>query len=215
VTYGGDPQQPWPVPAFAGLRDIVSSTAEIAAFVNRVLVATGTHQVDIVAHSEGSVAANYYLKRRGGAALVHQLISLGANRTGSYAFGAVTMRDYARRNGFGPVFEGSMNTICEACMQVLSGSPLLTELNSDGPYAPGVFYTNILTRYDEFVVPYTNGAVAAPNATNIVVQDGCDIDYSDHLSIAASRRAATIVLNALDPEHSSPVPCEFVAPMVG
>lgn len=215
VTYGGYPQQPWPVPAFAGLRDIASSSAEIAAFVDRVLAATGAHQVDIVAHSEGTVAANYYVKRRGGAAVVHRIVSLGANHTGSAAFGAVTARDYARRNGFGPDFEGSMDAVCESCLQVLAGSPLLTELNSDGLYAPGVVYTNILTRYDEFVVPYTAGAGDAPNATTIVVQDGCDIDYSDHLSIAASRRAAMYVLNVLDPEHPHPVPCEFVAPLVG
>ncbi|MBY6676920.1 alpha/beta fold hydrolase [Rhodococcus sp. BP-149] len=82
-------------------------------------------------------------------------------------------------------------------------------------YAPGITYTNIMTRYDEVVVPYTDGYVEAPNATNIVVQDTCDVDFSEHAGIVGSPRAAAFVLNALDPAHPRPVPCEFVPPFTG
>jgi hypothetical protein len=50
---------------------------------------------------------------------------------------------------------------------------------------PGITYTNIVTVYDEIVVPYTLGFVQRPNVTSIVVQDGCGPDYSDHVAIAA------------------------------
>ncbi|WP_433564246.1 hypothetical protein ACQP1O_02125 [Nocardia sp. CA-151230] len=38
---------------------------------------------------------------------------------------------------------------------------------------------------------------------------------ADHLAIVGSRRAAMVALNALDPEHPRPVPCEFVPPFTG
>ncbi len=80
---------------------------------------------------------------------------------------------------------------------------------------PQVTYTNIMTRYDEAVVPYTAGFVEAPNATNIVVQDGCALDYAEHAGIAADPIAATHVLNALDRGESASVPCFFVPPFTG
>lgn len=86
------------------------------------------------------------------------------------------------------------------------------------PYVKGVKYTNIMTRYDELVVPYTAGYVrgrAGEQVKNIVVQDTCSKDYSDHLAIAGSRRAAYFALNALDPAHPVKVPCEFVPPFTG
>ncbi|MGU3436538.1 esterase/lipase family protein [Actinomycetes bacterium M1A6_2h] len=82
-------------------------------------------------------------------------------------------------------------------------------------YLPSITYTNIMTRYDEVVVPYTDGYVDAPNATNIVVQDTCDQDFSEHAGIVGSPRAAAMVLNALDPAHPRPVPCELVPPFTG
>ena len=48
-----------------------------------------------------------------------------------------------------------------------------------------------------------------------VVQDSCEQDYSDHMAIAGSRRAAYMVLNALDPERPVKVPCTFVPPFTG
>lgn len=91
----------------------------------------------------------------------------------------------------------------------------MNKMNEGGPYVPQVTYTNIMTRYDEAVVPYTAGFVEAPNATNIVVQDGCALDYAEHAGIAADPIAATHVLNALDPANPRPVPCFFVPPFTG
>ena len=77
-------------------------------------------------------------------------------------------------------------------------------------------YTNIATRYDEAVVPYTLGLPpGGSNVRNIVVQDGCPVDYTEHAGIAGSRRAAYFVLNALDPANPRPVPCDRAAPITG
>ena len=47
---------------------------------------------------------------------------------------------------------------------------------------PGVNYTVIETRDDEVVTPYTNAFLpAAPNVSNITLQNQCPLDASDHL----------------------------------
>lgn len=50
---------------------------------------------------------------------------------------------------------------------------------------------------------------------NIVVQDGCETDYSEHDGIGASPRARGFIFNALDPENPRPVPCGDILPLAG
>ena len=66
--------------------------------------------------------------------------------------------------------------------------------------------------------PYTNGQVPGGpgmDVTNVMVQDGCAEDRSDHLGICGSERAATIVLNALDDIDQKSLGCGFVPPFFG
>jgi triacylglycerol lipase len=62
-------------------------------------------------------------------------------------------------------------------------------------------------------VPYTSGI--EPGMDNIVLQDRCPLDHTEHFEIAADRNATVLVLNALDPAHPQPVPCVPVLPFVG
>ena len=81
---------------------------------------------------------------------------------------------------------------------------------------PGIGYTVITTTGDEVVTPYGNAFLpAAPNVRNITVQDQCALDGSEHLEIAYDPIALTDVLNALDPAHPQPVPCQVVLPVFG
>ena len=77
----------------------------------------------------------------------------------------------------------------------------------------GITYTNIVTKHDELVVPYTSGI--EPGMTNIVVQQRCAADLADHLEIVADPIAAAYALNALDPAHPRNVPCRLVLPFIG
>ena len=70
-----------------------------------------------------------------------------------------------------------------------------------------------MTKYDQLVSPYTSGI--EKGMRNIVVQDKCATDYSEHFEIAADPVASVVVLNALDPAHPRPVPCMVVLPFVG
>jgi hypothetical protein len=56
-----------------------------------------------------------------------------------------------------------------------------------------------LSRTDEFAVS------AAPNVTDVTVQNQCPLDESDHLEIASDPVAMADMLNALDP--AQPVKC--------
>ncbi|NUS43203.1 MAG: alpha/beta fold hydrolase [Mycobacteriaceae bacterium] len=214
LTYGA-PALPWPLAALGGMgASVEQSAAQLSAFVDRVLAATGARQVDLVGHSQGTLMPNYYAKRLGGASKIDKYVSLAPVWHGSFGDQTAMARAVAARLGAGPALEAAMG-IAPALPQLIGGSAFLRELNRDGVYAPGITYTNIATRYDEIVVPYSSGLAPGANATNIVVQEGCSQDYSDHLAIAGSPRAAAYVLNALDPEHPRPVPCTFIPPFTG
>nr|WP_255450443.1 alpha/beta fold hydrolase [Skermania sp. ID1734] len=215
LTYGNYTNLPWPISAIGGMRPMEQSAAELSAFVDRVLAATGANRVDIVGHSQGTLMPTYYVKHLGGAAKIDKYISLAPLWNGSNAAGGGDIAAFARRLGAADVLNSSVGALCGACVEFLTGAPFMQDLQSGGIYAPNITYTNITTAYDEAVVPYTSGLLAAPNATNIVVQNGCAQDYSDHAGLAGSPRAAAFVLNALDPAHPHPVPCVFVPPFTG
>jgi triacylglycerol esterase/lipase EstA (alpha/beta hydrolase family) len=213
-TYGNLPNLPWPITAIGGLRPIDQSAGDLAVYVDRVLAATGASRVDLVGHSQGTLMPTYYIKHLGGAPKVDKYVSLAPLWNGTNAGGGALIATFARGLGISG-FDALLGPLCGACTQMLTDSPFITDLQAGGMAVPGITYTNIMTRYDELVVPYTSGILNAPNSTNIVVQDGCAQDYSEHAGIAGSRRAATFVLNALDPAHPRPVPCEFAPPFTG
>ncbi|KQY33605.1 lipase [Nocardia sp. Root136] len=214
LTYGAY-ALPWPVSAIGGMRPIEQSAAEVAAFVDGVLARTGAERVDLIAHSQGNIVGNYYVKRLGGGDKVDKLVGIAPPWLGTNAFGAGDIAHFSRALGAGPAFDAASSSLCQACGQMFTGSPFMTSLNADGVYDPRVTYTNVVSAIDELVVPHTSGLVPGPNATSFVVQDGCAQDYSEHLAIAGSPRAAGHVLNALDPARRAPVPCEFVPPFTG
>ncbi|MFW0786576.1 alpha/beta fold hydrolase [Gordonia sp. CPCC 206044] len=212
LTYGALPGAPWPVSAIGGMGRIESSAAQLSRFVDRVLAATGAEKVDIVGHSQGTYMPTYYVKYLGGAQKVSKYVSLAPLWRGTLDGSPILPISKA-------LLGGADLPICAACTQMTGGSAMNELLWRGGsPYVPGIDYTNISTRYDELVLPYTSGQVRGgrgQHVRNIVVQDSCAQDYSDHLAIAGSRRAAHMVLNALDPQHPVTVPCEVVPPFTG
>jgi triacylglycerol esterase/lipase EstA (alpha/beta hydrolase family) len=211
LTYGVPAGNPFPLDQVGGLERMQYSAHELSAFVDRILAATGAQQVDILGHSEGTLMPDYYVKFLGGAAKVDDYVSLAPLWHGTKLAGLATLSTFATAAGFDPVLDGAVNPLCASCRQFLSGSQFLDTLGD--PAVPGVDYTNIVTRYDELVVPYTSGIQSG--MTNIVVQHQCSLDHADHLAIAADPVAAADVLNALDPAHLRPVPCTLVLPFVG
>ncbi len=68
LTYGMMSSQP----GLYGLDAMETSAKQLAAFIDKVLAATGTTKVDILGQSEGSLMPRYYLKYLGGATKVRK-----------------------------------------------------------------------------------------------------------------------------------------------
>jgi len=224
LTFGAVKNAPWPLSALGGMTPIEDSAAEFGAFADKVLAATDAQQVDVVGHSQGTLVPGYYAKVLGGRDKIGTYVSLAPMWQGTEVFTNKLADTVEFHAVLGTALEMVNHVHFAAAPQMIRGSEFLAALNSDGgPYVPGIRYVNISTRYDEFVRPYTSGQVpGGPDdyVINIVVQDTCDHDFSDHLAIAGSRRAATMVLNALDgsddPAHGPrEVPCEVVPPILG
>jgi len=214
LTYGLDPGENY----VGGLQAMEVSSHQLSAFVNRVLASTGASKVDLVGHSEGTVMPQYYLKFLGGAKKVNRYVALAPLYQGTTLYGLSAGLDALETyfpSAAAPV-ESAVASGCGSCQEFLHGSPFLTHLYANGVYAvPGVTYTTIMTRYDELVVPYTSGELNAPNATNIVVQNQCALDFSEHLTLAFDPVVGQDILNALDPGEAHKVPCTLVLPGVG
>lgn len=178
--------------------DIAASAAELKAFVQRVLAATGAAKVSLVGHSQGGMMPRYYLKNLGGTAYVDDLVGIAPSNHGTLVQGTSAS----------PLVTSADLGLCVACAQQAWGSPFLTALNA-GDETPGtVSYTQIATRYDEVVVPYTSDFLApGPQVTNVLVQDRCPLDVSDHLLLPTSRAAISWTLDAL--EHPGPAAADF------
>ena len=160
--------------------EIAASAAQLRDFVDHVLAATGAATVSIVGHSQGGMMPRYYIKNLGGDTKVDDLVGLAPSNHGTTNQGA------------------QWASWCAACQEQEAGSPFLTALNS-GDESPGaVSYTQIETRYDEVVTPYTS-AFLAPDAgvTNVLLQDKCPPDVSDHLGIGHDPIALAWVEDAL------------------
>jgi triacylglycerol lipase len=85
-----------------------------------------------------------------------------------------------------------------------TGSAFIEKMRAGGVAVPGIRYTNIVTKYDELVSPYTSGI--EPGMTNIVVQSNCATEYTEHFEIAADPVAAGYVLNARHTHDPSRAP---------
>jgi triacylglycerol lipase len=204
LTYGALPG-PYPVSALGGFGSMRTSAEQLRDFVNRVLTATGAGQIDIVGHSQGTLMPDYYLKFLGGASKVHNYISLASLWHGTEFVPA----NVAKLLGIDP----TNVPVCAACGEFDPTSTFMQQIRAGGAAVPGVNYVNIVTKYDELVRPYTSGI--EPGMTNIVLQDHCKLDYTEHFEIAADRNASLYVLNALDPAHPKPLTCTLTLPFVG
>ena len=216
LTYGVAPGTPFPLDQIGGLEPIERSAAELSAFVEHVLATTGAAEVDLVGHSEGTVVSRYYLQALDGAARVHRLVSLTPLYRGTDLLALASVR--ALGTSLAPpllqLVEGVVGTLCGSCPQMLTGSPFLDDLNAKG-FPAGVAYTNVVTRYDQLVVPFTSGLEDAEGVDNVVLQDRCVLDLGEHVAVAFDPVATRAVIDALDPAAAIPPVCTFVLPFVG
>ncbi|MFE4173135.1 esterase/lipase family protein [Streptomyces sp. NPDC056909] len=193
------------VPLFHGLGPIDASAGQLAAYVDKVLAATGAAKADIVGHSQGGMMPRHYLKFLGGAAKVNALVGIAPDNHGTTLLGLTGLLRYF------PGVGDLLNEKTPALADQVAGSAFLTKLNAGGDTVPGVRYTVIATRYDEVVTPYRSQFLSGPDVRNVLLQDLCPVDFSEHLAIGLIDRIAFHeVANALDPARATPTTCASV-----
>jgi hypothetical protein len=199
---------------FGGAIPIEQSAHELAGFVDTVLADTGASKVDLVGHSEGTFMPEYWLKYLGGADKVARYVAMTPLYQGTNVFGAQQLRDAGEPYGLSPPFLSLMSQFCGSCAEFIAGSDMVKLINANGgPEVPGIQYTTIMTKNDELVVPYTSG-ILPPPATNIVLQDVCPNDISEHGAEAFDPVVLQLVENALDPATAQPVKCGLLPPLL-
>jgi triacylglycerol esterase/lipase EstA (alpha/beta hydrolase family) len=198
---------------FNAMGKIPKSAGQLSRFVNQVLSETGASKVDIVGWSQGGMMPRYYINDLGGASKVNMLVGFAPSNYGTTVDGFTTLiTDF----GLLGVSTALLSTKCEACVQQFQGSSFLKHLNQT-PTVSNVKYVVIETEDDEVVTPYANAFLpAASNVQNILLQNQCPQDGSDHLSIPYDSNALADMINALGPDSANFVPnCQSVGPIVG
>ncbi|CAM5653228.1 esterase/lipase family protein [Streptomyces canus] len=190
------------VPLFYGLGPIDKSAEQLKTFVDKVLAATGAPETDLVGHSQGGLMPRYYLKFLGGAAKVNALVGIAPDNHGTTLSGITNLLPYF------PGIQDLLTTHTPALADQVVGSPFLTRLNEGGDTVPGVKYTVLATKYDEVVTPYRSQFLSGSGVHNVLLQDLCALDLSEHVAIGLFDRIAFHeVANALDPAHATPTTC--------
>ncbi|MFF7072483.1 esterase/lipase family protein [Streptomyces pseudovenezuelae] len=190
------------VPLFYGLGPIDKSAEQLKTFVDKVLAATGAPETDLVGHSQGGLMPRYYFRFLGGAAKVNALVGIAPDNHGTTLSGITNLLPYF------PGVQDLLTTNTPALADQVVGSPFLTKLNEGGDTVPGVKYTVLATRYDEVVTPYRSQFLSGSGVHNVLLQDLCPLDLSEHVAIGLFDRIAFHeVANALDPAHATATTC--------
>ncbi|MGW0037461.1 esterase/lipase family protein [Gordonia sp. NPDC003376] len=200
--------------AFTG--DVRASARDLARFVDHVLAVTGRPEVDIVGYSQGGgVLPLAYFAWYGGAAKTDHLIALAGSVHGTDIMGIAHAADELGVRT--EIEEGSRIGNQYGWTQQLQGSDLIRELTTGRTAVAGPRYTFLSTRFDDVIIPFQNTQVHEPGVRNIIVQDVCRADTTDHFAFPYDPAAMDIVVNVLrgDRNPTAHVSCSPVVPFVG
>lgn len=159
-----------------------ASADAIATFAEQVLSGTGAAKVSFVGHSQGGMIARYVARFRGLLDRTDDIVGLAPSSHGTDT----------------PLAPLAGELSCAACADQVAGSPVMTQL-AEGDEAPApASYTVVTTVHDEVVTPYTSQAIAGSGAiTNVILQDACPGDITEHVAIIYDPVALQWVRNAL------------------
>lgn len=178
-------------PVEFGLADIGRSAAALDQFVDGVRASTGASKVDLIGHSQGGLTGRYYIKNLGGATEVDSMISLASLHYGT---------SVANLGAF--LLLGDCAGIA-GCEQMRIGSSFLNDLNAGDDTIGDVRYTNVVTVWDELVIPYTSGFLRNDgNNTNVTVQAQCPFRFVGHIGVAFD---ATVYSGLVDALRHEPI----------
>ncbi|MFB8007978.1 lipase family alpha/beta hydrolase [Nocardia sp. NPDC056000] len=168
--------------------DIPTGARQTADFIARVRERTGAERVDLVAHSVGTVVANYFLKVLRGAPQVAHAVLLAPEARDCDGAGLlaplgienppITPGRALREMPFLAAGLTELSPELALAVQLTPQSPVYHAI-FDGPIAqPGVRYSVLASRHDEFATP--------PETCSIIIEPGVTMDfYEDRFPGAA------------------------------
>jgi triacylglycerol lipase len=201
--YGGVPGSP--VQQTGPMRE---SGRELAAFVARVRSLTGARRVDLVGHSEGGLLGLYYINRLGGADSVARMVGVEPVSNGAHLYGLLSTAAAV------PALRRLLALPCAACVDLAAGSGFVRETAEGGLTRPEVGYTAIMSATDGILTPDEGWLPPAGNVTDLLTQDACSLDLTDHVNADYDDITLRLVRNALDPAHARPPACHPVLPLL-
>ena len=158
------------------------SADKLAAFIDEVRTKTGAAKVSLVGHSQGGMLPRYVARFRGKLDVIDDIVGLAPSSHGT---------DAPLAGPVGDLFD------CPACQEQQAGSAFMQKLNAGDEAPAPISYTVVSTTHDEVVTPYQSQALAGSQATNIVLQDRCPADPTEHVGIIYDPVALQWALNAL------------------
>ncbi|MDF0530482.1 hypothetical protein P0W64_13020 [Tsukamurella sp. 8F] len=190
--------------------DVPAAAADLGAYIADVRKQTGAAKVAFVAHSAGSVVADYYLKVLHGAPDVDRAVFIAPETARCDGAG------FARAMGLPakpfPVFRavpaipallGRAVPAAAGSLQIAPGSKVFARIFESGRLSqPGVAYSVIATSHDQFATPApTCSFIEEPGVTN-VLYDGAFPGAApvDHSTIRSSPDTARWVVARLGAE---------------
>lgn len=193
--------------------DIAKSAEELDDEIDRVLAETGAEKVILIGHSQGGgILPAYYINNvEGGADKVSQVIGIAPSNHGTDFNGLVGL---LRVPVVGPLVVAVANLVMPAGMQQTVGSDFQDIVYGTQDANPNVRYTNIITRNDEVVTPYTQQLLEGDSVTNIILQERFPGYVAGHAGVVLDPRVWSVVLEALEanPEANPQLhPQELVA----
>ncbi|MFY9190443.1 MAG: alpha/beta fold hydrolase [Lawsonella sp.] len=193
--------------------DIIGSAEAFGKFVQMVLKATGASKVNVIGHSQGAGTLPLaYIKWFDGYKYIHKLIGLAPGNHGTTVLGLDIPYKYL--NGEGNMDPWLKKVNMQGWTQQMKSNSFNKQLDANNIDFGEVQYTTIMTKYDEIITPYTSGIINQPGVNNIVIQDVCKQDFSDHLSFSYDNNAFQMALAVLrDQDPTKNIKCEFVPPL--
>lgn len=169
-----------------GLGPIQQSARELRVFVDKVLAYTGARKVSLVGHSQGGMMPRYWIKNLGGKNKVEDLVGIAPSNYGT----ELEQAEFQEELG--------VDSPCRACEQQAADSRFIKQLNrGDDTPGPGSF-TQIATRDDEIIVPFTRCFLKGKLHTrNIVLQRYNGGLFVTHQNIYNDPTAQKLVFDAL------------------
>ncbi|ALC04562.1 acetyltransferase or hydrolase [Corynebacterium deserti GIMN1.010] len=131
---------------------VAESAAQIGAYIDTVLLATGAKQAIIVGHSQGGVLVRYWMRVLGGTPRVKHLVSLAVPNHGTTMGGIVSPLLRHNRS------EAMANSVVhswfgKAGFEMIRGHDTINAINEGGDLDPGVTYLCIATHFDTVIQP--------------------------------------------------------------